>query len=98
MGKNDGETKTKIAKAIKNDKFNKLQNEKTKINGKNRISDSTKQRWKKFGKLKKDLEVSNKTANKLGHIINFASNIANEELTGKQKIVKIKVKVTGKLS
>ena len=82
--------KTKIAKAIKNDKFNKLQNEKTKINGKNRISDSTKQRWKKFGKLKKDLEVSNKTANKLGHIINIASNIANEELTGKQKAAKLR--------
>ena len=87
--------KNKIAEAIKNDKFNEIQNEETKINGKDRISDATKQRWKKFSKLKKDLEVSNKTANKLGHVINIASNIANEKLTGKQKAEKLR-KTIGK--
>ena len=68
----------KIAQAIKDNKFEEF------------ASPETKARWKKFDKIKGDLEVSNKTANKLGHIINIASDIANEQLTGKEKAAKLR--------
>ena len=68
----------KINQAIKDNKFDEF------------TSPETKARWKKFDKIKGDLEVSNKTANKLGHIINIASEIANEKLTGKEKAAKLR--------
>lgn len=68
----------KINQAIKDNKFDEF------------TSPETKARWKKFNKIKGDLEVSNKTANKLGHIINIASEIANENITGKEKAAKLR--------
>ena len=64
----------KIDEAIKSNKFEEL------------ASDRTKAKWNEFNKVKNDLQVANKSANKLGHIINIATNIANnEKLNAKQK-------------
>ncbi len=64
----------KIDQAIESNRFEEL------------ASDRTKAKWNEFNKVKDDLQVANKSANKLGHIINVATNIANnEKLNAKQK-------------
>ena len=69
----------KIDQAIESNRFEEL------------ASDRTKAKWNEFNKVKDNLQVANKSANKLGHIINVATNIANnEKLNAKQKISRIK--------
>jgi len=64
----------KIDQAIESNRFEEL------------ASDRTKAKWNEFNKVKDNLQVANKSANKLGHIINVATNIANnEKLNAKQK-------------